>query len=211
MMVLTALQLQLVVRMVVQSYSRTRKVLEQMLFSPFRRPRSVCINMIIPRRAFSQLVNFTPMDSVLAIVLVLVVNFPPGSRENVLVPFVPSPLDNLQFWRTERTFSYRQIALPVNIPCPCETPGSYLASVSIFFLLARIINNSNVIMNVKVEQGARLPPSFGGDEVIEAVVVWDNEILFDIHKHVGADVSKVVKLQLDHREEFAYCSTHLAR
>lgn len=48
-------------------------------------------------------------------------------------------------------------------------------------------------MNVEAEERATLAARLGDDEVVEAVVVWDDEVLLDVHELVDADTLEVVE------------------
>ena len=71
---------------------------------------------------------------------------------------------------------------------------THLARMRLVLLHFSIIGQSDVIVHVKHEEGPRLSPGLGDDEVIERVVVGNDEVLLDVHQLVHADRLEVVEL-----------------
>lgn len=61
-------------------------------------------------------------------------------------------------------------------------------------LHARVMDDTNIVVDIKVEQGTRLASRLAHDEVVEAMVLRDDEILLDIQQVVGTEVAMAVVL-----------------
>ena len=73
-------------------------------------------------------------------------------------------------------------------------PQTDLAGVRLVLLHRGVVHQPHVLVHVKLEERAALAPRLGDDEVVEGVVVWDDEVLFDVHELVHTGRLQLVKL-----------------
>ena len=78
------------------------------------------------------------------------------------------------------------------------SPLYHLAGMGFIFLNATIIQpNANVVMYIKVEEGARLATSFCCDKVIESEMVRYYEILFYVKRAIRRYAPQFVEIRCD--------------
>mmetsp|Transcript_8656 Transcript_8656/g.13591 ORF Transcript_8656/g.13591 Transcript_8656/m.13591 type:complete len:225 (-) Transcript_8656:310-984(-) len=73
-------------------------------------------------------------------------------------------------------------------------PRDNLASVGLILLNSGILHQSNVVVNVEVEERSTFSPGLAHNKVVERVGVRDDDVLLDVHEILRGHTAKLVKL-----------------
>lgn len=83
------------------------------------------------------------------------------------------------------------------------TPLDNFAGVTFVLFHSGVANHTHVVVDVEVEERTRLSSSLIDDEFVERMVVWNNEVLLDIHQAVDRMTTQFWKLATTLFQELA--------
>ena len=82
------------------------------------------------------------------------------------------------------------------------TAEDHFAGMRLMLLPARVVHQSDVLVDVKLEQRAKFAAGLRDDEIVEGVVLRDDHVLFDVHQLVHGGHAQLIELRPQDVETF---------